>query len=174
LTPTLFLLALQAVSLTWVPSTTPNAATNVYRDGTQIASGLTGAAYTDSTVTQGASYTYYVTATAQGMESMPSNTIQINVPPTLAPTSIALATKILNTNMTGVQTTVSSTTSGKITGKVNWIIEGSLIYSITLDGKATASVQLPTLLLRFLPVTITYVGNSAYAPSTTYIGNVPK
>jgi len=171
---TLLILAQIAVSLTWVPSTTPNTTTNVYRDGAQIASELAGAAYTDTSAAAGP-HTYYVTATAGGADSAPSNAIQITVPPTLAPTSIALATKILNTNMTGVQATVSSTTtSGKITGKVNWIIEGSLIYSITLDGKATASVQLPTLLLRFLPVTVTYVGNGTYAPSTTYIGNVPK
>ena len=165
------LLAQVAVALTFTPSTTPNATTNVFRNGTQIASGVTGTSYSDSTPPPGLN-TYYLTATAGGVNSAPSNSMQINVPPALAPTSIALTTKILNTNMTGVQATVSSTTPGKITGKVNWIIEGSLIYSITLDGKATASVQLPTLLLRFLPVTITYVGNSTYAPSTTYIGNV--
>ena len=171
----LLLLAQVAVSLTWVPSTTPNATTNVYRNGSQIASGLTGAAYTDSAVTAGGSYTYYVTASAGSAVSGPSNSVTLNIPTSLLiPTTTATSTSILNTNMTGVRATVASTTPGKITGKVNWIIEGSLIYSITLDGKATASVQLPTLLLRFLPVTVTYVGNSTYAPSTTYIGNVPK
>lgn len=76
------ILAQAAVALTWTPSTTPNATTNVIRNGAVIASGLTTAGYTDSKVSPGSFYSYYVTATANGVTSQRSNVITVTIPAT--------------------------------------------------------------------------------------------
>jgi hypothetical protein len=88
--------AAHTVALGWTASTDAGVAYNVYRaPGTigtgnlvacpvkstpvvtpwvQIASGLTGLMYTDSTVSVGNAYCYYATATLGSLESNPSNT----------------------------------------------------------------------------------------------------
>ena len=48
---------------------------NVYRDGSQIASGLGGTSYSDAGLSAFTEYDYYVTATVFGTESGPSNTV---------------------------------------------------------------------------------------------------
>lgn len=48
---------------------------NVYRDGSQIASGLGSASYSDAPLSAFTEYDYYVTATVFGSESGPSNTV---------------------------------------------------------------------------------------------------
>ncbi|MGB5303421.1 MAG: fibronectin type III domain-containing protein [Gemmatimonadota bacterium] len=48
---------------------------NVYRDGTQIASGLGSPSYSDAPLSAFTEYDYYVTATVFGTESGPSNTV---------------------------------------------------------------------------------------------------
>jgi chitodextrinase len=48
---------------------------NVYRDGSQIASGLGSASYSDSPLAAFTEYDYYVTATVFGTETGPSNTV---------------------------------------------------------------------------------------------------
>ena len=48
---------------------------NVYRDGSQIASGLGSASYSDAPLSAFTEYDYYVTATVFGTESGPSNTV---------------------------------------------------------------------------------------------------
>ncbi|MEK6253820.1 MAG: fibronectin type III domain-containing protein, partial [Gemmatimonadales bacterium] len=48
---------------------------NVYRDGSQIASGLGSASYSDTPLSAFTEYDYYVTATVFGSESGPSNTV---------------------------------------------------------------------------------------------------
>lgn len=75
-----------SVYLTWTASITPGTTVNVYRclgpsctNFTQIATGVAaGGPYTDTTVTSG-SYTYYVTAELNGVESDPSNLITLLV-----------------------------------------------------------------------------------------------
>jgi len=76
-----------SVMLAW--DTIPNALSyNVYRDNEPDAlANVTGGAYTDSAVTNGQSYTYYVTAVYEGgEESIPSNVITvIPLPPIVFP-----------------------------------------------------------------------------------------
>lgn len=94
------------VKLTWtasIDSTSANpGTTNVYRATAacpasgivgvtfaKIASGQpAGGPYTDTSVTSGATYCYYVTAVIGGAESSPSNTFQ-GVIPLAAPTGLA-------------------------------------------------------------------------------------
>lgn len=78
-----------SVTLTWSDTTNPSGTTyNVYRaqglcSGTptfsKLAAAVPAKTYLDSTVTPG-NYCYEVTATANGMESAPSNTALAPVP----------------------------------------------------------------------------------------------
>jgi hypothetical protein len=162
-----FLALLQAVALTWTPSPTPNATTNVVRDGTVIASGLTTASYTDSSVPVG-NHTYYVTATAGGAVSGPSNTITIQIGP-LTATMIGYGTSTISPTITRVTVNVSAVSGSAIPqGTLVWAIDGQPIYTDTLlpngrDGRDIWSI----LLSSKVPVTITYSGSSTFAPSTT-------
>jgi chitodextrinase len=61
------------IDLAW--SGVASATYNVYRDGSQIASGLGSASYSDSPLAAFTEYDYYVTATVFGTESDPSNTV---------------------------------------------------------------------------------------------------
>ncbi len=97
-------------SISWTNSP-DTSSTNVYRlagscpAGTAgftkiTASPVTTGTYTDPAVTPGA-YCYYVTATLNGVESIPSNTIQANVP--VAPPSgltITSVAKVINSDGT--------------------------------------------------------------------------
>lgn len=78
-----------SVSLAWQDTANPTGTTyNVYRatglcSGTptfsKLATAVTVKTYTDSTVTTG-NYCYQVTAVFQGSESVPSNSVNPNVP----------------------------------------------------------------------------------------------
>jgi chitodextrinase len=61
------------IDLAW--SGVASATYNVYRDGSQIASGLVSSSYSDAPLTAFTEYDYYVTATVFGTESGPSNTV---------------------------------------------------------------------------------------------------
>lgn len=78
------------VALNWAASSTSGVTYNVYRlaascpNGdtgfTKIASGLPSVAFTDSSVSAGVTYCYYVTADDPSGESSPSNAIQETIP----------------------------------------------------------------------------------------------
>lgn len=83
--------AQHSASLTWEDNLNPDGTTyNVYKASgtcltgntpTLIASDLTTLAYTDTTVTAGGSYCYYVTASGSGEESGPSSMVDAQIPP---------------------------------------------------------------------------------------------
>jgi len=87
-----------SATLTWTASATPGSTVTVYRcvgtsctAFTQIATGIAaGGPYVDTTVTAGA-YSYYVTATVNGVASGPSNTATGTLSP-LPPTGLSVAT----------------------------------------------------------------------------------
>jgi hypothetical protein len=60
---------LDSVTLSWTASPTAGATYTVYRNGTQIASGLTATTYTDATMVSGQTYTYTVAAAVGGVLS---------------------------------------------------------------------------------------------------------
>jgi len=78
------------VALSWAASGTSGVTYNVYRLATscptgdtgftQIITGLSSVAFTDSSVSAGVTYCYYVTASDAGGESAPSNSIQETIP----------------------------------------------------------------------------------------------
>ena len=79
-----------SVTLAWTASTTvPTTGTityDVYRNEVQIANGVSGTSYTDSTVQAGQSYSYTVRA---NMESVDSNAATVTIPGNTPPTTSA-------------------------------------------------------------------------------------
>jgi fibronectin type 3 domain-containing protein len=83
------------VSLTWTASADAVDGYNVYRGTSPGAEGavpingtlVTGTSYIDANVADGASYDYYVTASANGIESLHSNEVQAVILPA-APTNL--------------------------------------------------------------------------------------
>lgn len=170
------ILLLQTVALTWTPSTTPNATTNVFRNNTQIASGLTIASYTDASVAAGSTYTYYVLATAGGAISSPSNSVTLAIPNpvgTLTPTAVSVGTFASNANMTKITVTVTASSGKKVpAGTVTFTAAGSagtLTLTGTLNAKGQVSQSIATELLQVVPVTITYSGNTNFSASSATI-----
>jgi hypothetical protein len=89
-------LAAQPANLGWTASTTPGTSVDLYRatgtcPGTAYAllqANLpAGGPATDATVTVGNTYCWYVTAVLGGIQSPPSNTLQLSVAPT-APSNL--------------------------------------------------------------------------------------
>lgn len=160
-----------AVSLTWVPSTTPNATTTVTRNGQAIVSGLTVASYIDSTVAAGKTYTYNVTGVLGGATSAPSNPFIATIPPALAPTTVTITTSPANAYLDRISVAVTANSgSGIPQGVVSFSIQGTIILNTTLDKKGQTSTQLCMMLLKFLPVTVTYTGSSTFASSSASVG----
>lgn len=153
----------EAVSLTWTP--TPGTTSNVLRDGVQIASGLTTGTYTDANVVPGQTYNYTVTATDADGTSTPSNTFTATIPAALTPTTVTATSSIASGLMSKVVVSVSSS-SGPVTGNVTWGFQGNVVYTTGLNKQGQASEQIPTLLLKFIPLTLQYQGSNKYAPST--------
>ena len=67
-----------AFVLHWNYGTTPGITFNVYRNGFQIASGVTAHKYKDAHPKSGKN-NYYVTAVQAGVESPPSNVVYVKV-----------------------------------------------------------------------------------------------
>lgn len=159
-----------AVSLTWTPSTTPNATTTLYRDGQPIAQSLTAASYVDSSVSSGL-HTYTAVAVAPQGSSAPSDPFQITVPPELVPTTITFSQSTLNANFTRVTAVVRGTSGAVIpTGVLTWSVGGVQFFTTTLSKSGVAIESFWTTMLNNLPVTITYSGSSLFSPSTITTG----
>ncbi len=116
------------VSLSWTApaagSTGTLAGYNVYRDDTAITTApVTGTTYTDNTVTNGTTYSYYVTAlyTTPDGESDPSNTVSATpVAPVLYPP----------TNLTGSVTGNDVTLNWSAAGpEGDWITHADDVYN---------------------------------------------
>jgi hypothetical protein len=69
--------------------------------------------------------------------------------------------------MSKVSVAVKAAT-GKVVpqGTVTWTIQGTTIFTTTLTRQGQTSASICTMLMQFLPVTITYSGSSTFAPST--------
>ena len=161
-----YLLA-QSVALTWVPSTTPNATTTIYRDGVPIASTLTMASYTDPGVPAG-EHTYYAVAALGGTVSAPSNTFTVTVsPPTQIPTVIGTSTSNAGSGYTRITVHVQNLTSAAIPqGTVTWTSGGAVFFTNTLDKQGKAVQNWWTIGLSNLPVTVLYSGSSIFSASS--------
>lgn len=158
-----------AVSLTWTPSTTPNATTTVYRDNTAIAQALSTASYTDLTAAPGL-HAYYLTATAPAGTSGQSNTIQVTVPASPTATLIGTSTRVVNGNLTSVAITVMDSAGKPVTeGTVTWTVAGKVFFQDTLNKKGQDVQNVWTVMLNNLPVTITYSGSANFAASSATV-----
>jgi fibronectin type 3 domain-containing protein len=78
----------QSVALAWVASSASSPTYNVYRSPrisgkadsfAQVATGVSSTTYTDSTVSYGQAYAYYVTCVSGGTESPSTNVILVYV-----------------------------------------------------------------------------------------------
>jgi len=68
------------VNFSWADTVNgSNTSYNLYCDGTQIATGIIGLTYTHD-FQMGISYSCYVTATLDGLESDPSNIVAVRLP----------------------------------------------------------------------------------------------
>lgn len=93
-----------SVTLNWNASVDSGVAYNLYRatsacpasglpaNASKIASGLTVLTYNDVNVTTGNAYCYYVTATLNGVESLPSNNANAVILPA-APSALTVTVK---------------------------------------------------------------------------------
>ena len=88
--------ATHTVTIAWVAPTGGATTYNVYRgtaSGAEVlyANGITGTSYLDSTVTNGVTYFYKVTAVSPGGESVPSAEASVLIPtPPGPPTGLTL------------------------------------------------------------------------------------
>jgi fibronectin type 3 domain-containing protein len=88
--------ATHTVTIAWTAPASGAATYNVYRGtatGAEVlyASGVTTLSYLDSTVTNGVTYFYYVTAVSPGGESVPSAEASVQIPtPPGPPTGLSV------------------------------------------------------------------------------------
>lgn len=96
----LVLAAKHTATLNWNASTDSGTTVNVYRSTAgcsgsfqRIASGIkAGGPYTDSNLTAGVTYSYYVTAVVNKLESRPSNCVSTPITPA-SPSAVVLMFK---------------------------------------------------------------------------------
>lgn len=149
------------IQLTWTASTGA-ASYNIKRSTTNgsgyttIASGITAASYTDTTVTGGGPYYYIVTARSGLFESAPSNQVTVLLAPAavgypiatswnkridLSWTSAAGATSYMVTRTTGADTTTIATVTGLTysdTSVTNGTAYSYIVYAVNTAGMGAA------------------------------------
>ena len=109
------------VSLSWAPSTPRNdgdtVTYNVYRNGTSVATGLTGTQYNDGAVLPGSTYSYTVTASENNAESAFGLTQSATLPVLAGDTGKPTApSNLASVGVTGSSVTLTWTASTKATG----------------------------------------------------------
>jgi chitinase len=127
------------VNLTWLPSTDNVGVTGykLYRNGALLTS-LSTTNYTDTTVSSGSSYSYYVVATdLAGNFSTQSNTVSVSVPtpPIVAPviTSYSVTKKTMTT------ATITWTTDIPTTGNINYGLTTTNLSNNLIDSTLNTS-----------------------------------
>lgn len=144
------LAAQHSTTLSWTASTTAGVTYNVYRGTvsggpyTLLTSIPVGVMYTDSAVSNGATYFYVARADMAGVESDNSNEVKAVIPTpatvvaiSISPTSAAVST--------GSSVQFHATVTGSTNTAVNWTVQNGIISSTGLYGApATTGVSTVT------------------------------
>ena len=124
----------------------------------------TGTSYMDSTVTNGTTYYYVVSATNGAMES--DNSGEASVIPAALPSSISLASSLGTAANYGTTVTFTATvtgTGGTATGSVTFKDGTTVLGTATLNGSGVASVNASALAMGAHALTASYAGDATYA-----------
>ena len=157
------------VSLTW---SAPGGATgyNVKRSLTgggpyTTVGTATGTSYLDSTVTNGTTYYYVVSATNGSVES--ANSSEVSVIPNLVATTATLASSPVTSGNYGTAVTFTATVTGTTpTGTVTFKEGSTVLGTGTLNGSGQATYTISTLALGLHQISASYPGDFTFGPST--------
>ena len=128
---------------------------NVYRDGTQIATGVIGTSYEDDSVADGTTYSYTVTAVNAGGASAAAAGISVTTPPG-PPGALNLTANASST--TG---TTASATAGLASGGV-----APITYSWSATGPASVAFS-PNNSTSATTTTMTFTQSGSYDITVT-------
>jgi hypothetical protein len=125
-------LALNPVKITppavFIPEATRSLSFNVYRNGSEIESGLTSTSYIDYDLSAG-QYEYYVTAVVDGVESDPSNVEMVTI---VGINELAASSFKVYPNPTNGIVNIESDIEMKSVRLVN--LTGQVVYSAPVNG----------------------------------------
>ena len=128
-----------------------------------------GNSYADTTVTDGITYYYVVSANAGGSET--ANSSQVSAVPAATPSTATVASSLGSTGVYGASVTFTATLTTGASGSVTFKDGGNPLGTATLDGTSQATFTTSTLALGGHPITATFDGDTTYTASSSTVLN---